>query len=67
MLPGGDDGVRYLDGDTQVEIGSSGASVQKEHLLVSKVLPILSPTALSACSDLSRVYQAYGFSSHATF
>ncbi len=38
----------------------------KEHLLVSKALPIfLAPHYFCACSDLSLLYRAYDFSSQA--
>ena len=40
----------------------------KEHLLVSKALPIFwAPHYFCACSDLSLLYEAYNFSSQADF
>ena len=43
-----------------------GFATPKEHLLVSKVLPVLwAPYYFCAYSDLSLLYEIYGFSSHA--
>ena len=40
------------------------AGTKKEHLLVSKVLPIFGTSYyFCACSDLSLLYEAYDFSS----
>ena len=49
----------------QFEGGRRFRVLTKEHLLVSKALPIfLAPHYFCACSDLSLLCEAYDFSSH---